>query len=277
MKKANIWIITCVYLLFSAIFAACSSGIGNPITDDVAFVVTHLKHNIPKDYKIPIHYIPKEEGGHCWVELNVYHLEESLKALAQMFGNISTNRENITIIVQMLQGVRFRIGNSDLEVLMAEFECHYREEKWHTGHYFQYLEDFLIAARYRTGKEDCEPRPCPTATATTTTTSPSITITTGLAPLSSTAVTEDCTGTSCSTLPGPEPMLQIVQTSLASLLLIPLAAILFLLVWKVRARRKGNNPEHRPKMIFIKEEGNMPSLGVEAPEEKTRLNTMETV
>ncbi|KAJ8269045.1 hypothetical protein COCON_G00116520 [Conger conger] len=120
MKKANIWIITCVYLLFSAIFAACSSGIGNPITDDVAFVVTHLKHNIPKDYKIPIHYIPKEEGGHCWVELNVYHLEESLKALAQMFGNISTNRENITIIVQMLQGVRFRIGNSDLEVLMAD-------------------------------------------------------------------------------------------------------------------------------------------------------------
>ncbi|XP_035280220.1 kit ligand a isoform X2 [Anguilla rostrata] len=252
MKKAKIWISACVYLLFSAIFVACSSGIGNPITNDVE-VVIFLKQNIPKDYKIPIRYIPKKEGGHCWVELNVYHLEESLKELAQKFGNISTNRNNITIFVQMLQDVRYRIGSA-LEWTMQEFECHYREEKWQTERYFQYVEDFLIAARRRTGKEDCESPPCPTTIGPTTT-------------LPST------------TVPTSEHQSQGVEKSLASLLLIPLVAIVFLLVWKVRARRRGDSSEHRSENgnIFTREEGNMLPLDPEAPKEKNRLNTMEIV
>ncbi|KAG5845825.1 kit ligand a isoform X1 [Anguilla rostrata] len=275
MKKAKIWISACVYLLFSAIFVACSSGIGNPITNDVE-VVIFLKQNIPKDYKIPIRYIPKKEGGHCWVELNVYHLEESLKELAQKFGNISTNRNNITIFVQMLQDVRYRIGSA-LEWTMQEFECHYREEKWQTERYFQYVEDFLIAARRRTGKEDCESPPCPTTIGPTTT----LPSTTGIGPLSSsTAVTDNCTtGTGCRTLPTSEHQSQGVEKSLASLLLIPLVAIVFLLVWKVRARRRGDSSEHRSENgnIFTREEGNMLPLDPEAPKEKNRLNTMEIV
>ncbi|KAJ8381848.1 hypothetical protein SKAU_G00026260 [Synaphobranchus kaupii] len=234
------------------------SGIGNPITDDVK-VVTFLKQNIPKDYKIPIRYIPKEEGGHCWVELNVYHLEESLKALAQMFGNISANRDNITIFVQMLQDVRYRIGSA-LEWTMQDFECHYREENWQTEHYFEYVEDFLIAARHRDRKDDCESPPCPTTIGPTTTQSS----TTGAVHLSSSAVTDGCTtGTGCSALPEPQHLSEVVQKSLASLLLIPLAAIVFLLVWKVRTRRR--------------EEGKTPHSDKEAPEEKCKLNTMETV
>ncbi|KAJ8261933.1 hypothetical protein GJAV_G00160160 [Gymnothorax javanicus] len=274
MKKAKIWISTCVYL-FSAIFVQCSSGIGNPITDDVK-VVTFLKQNIPKDYKIPIRYIPKEEGGHCWVELNVYHLEQSLKALSQMFGNISINRDNITIFVQMLRDVRFRIGSA-LEWKMQDFECHYREEKWHTEHYFQYVEDFLIAARHRTGKEDCESPPCPTTTISSITQSS----TTDVYLLNNSTVTNTgcTTGAGCSALPEPEHQLQGVQKSLASLLLIPLAAIMFLLVWKVRARKRDDNSESRLENgnLYTSDNGNAPRLDAEAPEEKHRLNTMETV
>ncbi|KAJ8395710.1 hypothetical protein AAFF_G00029470 [Aldrovandia affinis] len=271
MKKAKIWISACVYLLFSATFVACLSGIGNPITDDVNAVL-FLKQNIPKDYKIPIRYIPKEEGGNCWVELNVYHLEESLKALAQMFGNISSNRDNITIFVQMLQDVRYRIGSA-LEFTMQDFECHYREDKWQTEHYFEYVENFLNAARHRAGREDCESPPCPTTTA------PSTTQSSIQGPLSSSAEAVDCmSGSSCSTRPEHQHLSQVVEKSLVSLLLIPLAAIVSLLVWKVRARRRGKNPESQAENgdLFSGEEGNTPPLRTEA-EEKNRLNTVETV
>lgn len=47
----------------------------------------------------------------CWVDLNVYHLEESLKELAQKFGNISSNRDNIAIYIQTLQDIRYNIVN----------------------------------------------------------------------------------------------------------------------------------------------------------------------
>ncbi len=46
----------------------------------------------------------------CWVKLNVFHLEVSLKGLAQKFGNISSNKDNIGTFVQILQEMRYHIG-----------------------------------------------------------------------------------------------------------------------------------------------------------------------
>jgi len=47
----------------------------------------------------------------CWVKLNVFHLEVSLKGLAQKFGNISSNKDNIGTFVQILQEMRYHIGH----------------------------------------------------------------------------------------------------------------------------------------------------------------------
>lgn len=49
------------------------------------------------------------QGGMCWVKLNVFYLEESLKDLAHKFGNISSNRKDISIFVQMLQELRLNL------------------------------------------------------------------------------------------------------------------------------------------------------------------------
>jgi len=46
----------------------------------------------------------------CWVKLNVFHLEVSLKGLAQKFGNISSNKDNIGTFVKILQEMRYHIG-----------------------------------------------------------------------------------------------------------------------------------------------------------------------
>lgn len=46
----------------------------------------------------------------CWVQLNLYYLEESLKKLSVKFGNISSNREDISILKEMLLGTRDKIN-----------------------------------------------------------------------------------------------------------------------------------------------------------------------
>lgn len=51
------------------------------------------------------------KSGMCWVKLNVFHLEVSLKGLAQKFGNISSNKDNIGTFVQILQEMRYHIGH----------------------------------------------------------------------------------------------------------------------------------------------------------------------
>ncbi|XP_061531873.1 kit ligand a isoform X3 [Phycodurus eques] len=118
------------------------------------------KHNIPKDYKIPVHYVPKEEGGMCWVKLNVFYLEESLQDLAHKFGNISSNRKDISIFIQMLQELRLNMGS--VEAVMYDFECHFHEERWPTEQYFEFVSNFLASAQHRDDSDDCEPPPCPT-------------------------------------------------------------------------------------------------------------------
>lgn len=52
----------------------------------------------------------------CWVKLNIFHLEQSLKDLANKFGNISANKDNINLIIQYLHDVRIKITNNLEEV-----------------------------------------------------------------------------------------------------------------------------------------------------------------
>ncbi|KAG7455778.1 hypothetical protein MATL_G00244580 [Megalops atlanticus] len=287
MKKAKIWISACVCVFALATFVTCSSGIGNPITDDVN-KVSLVKQNIPKDYKIPLYYIPKEVSGTCWLELNVYHLEVSLNTLAQMFGNISSNKENIAIFVTLLQDVRYRMG-ADLEGMMQDFECHYREERWETARYFDFVQDFFMTARSKHQREDeeegrsrgqrevCEPPPCPTTQAPTTNQSSS----TG--PHPTTDVAPDCASAGNCTLNKARTeqrlLLDAVERSLLWLLLLPLAAaVLLLLLWKVRGRRRGETESTAENgELFTAEEGKDPPLNGETPHEKNRLSTMEEV
>uniref|UniRef100_A0A8C1Z5I4 Kit ligand n=1 Tax=Cyprinus carpio TaxID=7962 RepID=A0A8C1Z5I4_CYPCA len=247
--------------------AAYSSEIGNPITDDIK-KISLLKQNIPKDYKITLRYIPKEVSGMCWVKLNVFHLEVSLKGLAQKFGNISSNKDNIGTLVQILQEMRYHIGHG-LEDSMLEFDCHYVNEMWLTAKYFEFVEDFFNTANSSRDVEDCEPPPCPTSTKTTvmTTTTPSTLSaqhsTNGEAPVITRAF-----------LP------KVVQSSLMSLIAILfIAVVVFLMVWKIKSRRNTPQTERSPEegpALFSGEEANIPPLDVEISE-KNRLNIILAV
>uniref|UniRef100_A0A8C2KCZ7 Kit ligand n=1 Tax=Cyprinus carpio TaxID=7962 RepID=A0A8C2KCZ7_CYPCA len=272
MKKSNIWICTCVHLLLYMTVAAYSSEIGNPITDDIK-KISLLKQNIPKDYKITLRYIPKEVSGMCWVKLNVFHLEVSLKGLAQKFGNISSNKDNIGTFVQILQEMRYHIGHG-LEDSMLEFDCHYENEMWLTAKYFEFVEDFFNTANSSKDAEDCEPPPCPTSTKTTVTTT-----TTAL-----TTSVQHSTNEKHNGLPDdPEKgafLPKVVQSSLMSLLAIPfIAVVVFLLVWKMKSRRNAPQTERSPEegpALFSGEEANIPPLDVEISE-KNRLNIIMAV
>uniref|UniRef100_A0AAY5KBI9 Kit ligand n=1 Tax=Esox lucius TaxID=8010 RepID=A0AAY5KBI9_ESOLU len=166
MKKPKIWIRVCVHLLLCIITLVQSSEFGNAVTDDITSI-SLLKQNIPKDYKIPVSYIPEDVGGMCWVTLNVFRLEVSLQGLAEKFGNISSNKYNISILIEMLKETRYHIKN--LEAVMNDFECHYRDDQWQTGRYFHFVENILKTARSnRNSPEECDPPPCPTTAPTTT-------------------------------------------------------------------------------------------------------------
>ncbi|XP_078138980.1 kit ligand a isoform X2 [Centroberyx gerrardi] len=252
MKKSKIWIRVCVHLLLCITLGVHSSEFDvNPVTDDISRLSV-LRQNIPKDYKIPVQYVPKEEGGMCWVKLNVFYLEESLKDLAHKFGNISSNRKDISIFVQMLQEVRLYMGS--VEPAMYDFECHYRTERWQTARYFDFVEDFLIAAQFREDSADCDPPPCPTTPYAITT-------------------RQYITGKQLMRL-----LPEVVERSLLSLLLIPVAAIVFLLVWKMRSRRNQEDLEQDPgeEGLFTGTEGTAPPLHAETSE-KNKLNVIEIV
>nr|QWA14785.1 kit ligand a [Botia dario] len=271
MKKPNIWICTCVHLLLYMTVAAYSSEIGNPITDDIK-KISLLKQNIPKDYKITVRYIPKEVSGTCWVRLNVFNLEVSLKSLGLKFGNISSNKDNIETFIQILQEMRYHMG-SDLEDSMLEFECHYRQEIWLTGKYFEFVEDFFNTANSSRVAEDCEPLACPTSTKTTVTT----TATATSAPHRRSA-NEERSGSPDDAGKGVF-LPKVVESSLMSLLAIPLIAVVLLLVWKIKSRRNApktvRSPEEGPA-LFSGEEANIPPLDVEISE-KNKLSIIRTV
>uniref|UniRef100_A0A3P9GZ86 Kit ligand n=1 Tax=Oryzias latipes TaxID=8090 RepID=A0A3P9GZ86_ORYLA len=121
--------------------------------------ISVIKQNIPRDYNISVSYVPKELAGMCWVKLNIFYLEDSLDKLAKKFGNVSSNKNDIKIFIDMLQYMRLPLGN--LELLMYDFECHFRNEQWQTEQYFDYVKDLLKAAEDNIS-EDCDPPPCPT-------------------------------------------------------------------------------------------------------------------
>ncbi|KAF3859593.1 hypothetical protein F7725_021992 [Dissostichus mawsoni] len=107
---------------------------------------TRVKQNIPSDYEIPVSYIPKEVAGTCWVVLNIYPLEQSLRKLANMFGTISSNKENVVVFIAMLKSLRFTFDHEELETAMQLFQCHYQEGSLTSGLYFDYIKDVLHVA-----------------------------------------------------------------------------------------------------------------------------------
>uniref|UniRef100_A0A8C7KD15 Kit ligand n=1 Tax=Oncorhynchus kisutch TaxID=8019 RepID=A0A8C7KD15_ONCKI len=160
--KKSIRTTTCVLLFLFTSLGVCSGGFGNPVTDDVSRLIL-LKHNIPRDYNISIHYIPKEKSGVCCVLLNIYPLEQSLRELAQVFGAISSNKDNIMIFITMLQNLRFQFDHEEL-VMPVIFKCHYKAVKWPSGLYFDYIRDILNSAAQGEGGFRCVPPPCPAPT-----------------------------------------------------------------------------------------------------------------
>ncbi|XP_015235932.1 PREDICTED: uncharacterized protein LOC107088334 [Cyprinodon variegatus] len=150
---------TCVlWGLFSS-FHLCSGKFGTPITDDVN-KLSVLKQNIPSDYEIPVSYIPKEVAGTCWVVLNIYPLEQSLRKLASMFGSMSSNKDNIIVFIAMLKSLRFTFEHEELETAMQVFQCHYQEKSLLSGLYFDYIQDLLHVATHGTSTLSCKPPPC---------------------------------------------------------------------------------------------------------------------
>ncbi|XP_056907217.1 kit ligand a isoform X1 [Takifugu flavidus] len=270
MKKSKIRIRICVHLLLFITLGVHSTKFDvNPVTDDISRLSV-LKNNIPKDYKIPLDYIPKATGGMCWVKLNVFCLENSLHNLSHTFGNISSNRKDLSIFIKMFQELRFNL--EPVEPIMYEFDCHYRKERWQTAKYFDLVKEFLIAAQNGDNSDDCEPPPCPT--------SPRPVTTEEYLTESSTAISSngpECT-TGCETYHEPSPLSEVVERSLLSLLFIPLLALVFLLVWKVRSRRNREDMEQDSgeRGCFTGAEGTAPPLDADISE-KNNLSTIETV
>uniref|UniRef100_A0A674P2T0 Kit ligand n=1 Tax=Takifugu rubripes TaxID=31033 RepID=A0A674P2T0_TAKRU len=137
----------------------CSGKLMTPITDDVS-KLSSLKQNVPSDYEIPVSSIPKDVAGTCWVVLNIYPLEQSLRNLAGMFGAVSSNREQISVFISMLKSLRFTFNHEELEAAMQLFQCHYRERGLMSGLYFDYIKDILHAASQGTSGLPCKPPPC---------------------------------------------------------------------------------------------------------------------
>lgn len=279
MKKSKIWIHVCVHILLCIPLTVYSSEFVNPVTDDIT-KLSKLKQNIPKDYKISVHYIPKEESGMCWIKLNVFYLEESLIELSHKFGNISSNKYDISIFIQMLQDIRFKMR--PLESIMLDFECHYRKERWQTGFYFDLVEDFLkIASQEESRRDlaDCEPAPCPTETTTTTTATTTTKHSTRVKSLTKgadcDATPQDCKSWNASLKFLPDG---VERSLLLLLLLIPIAAIVFLLVWKVKSRRNEDLPGQNTEEggLFTGTEGNTSPVNNESTE-RNRLTVIETL
>uniref|UniRef100_A0A3B4BHY3 Kit ligand n=1 Tax=Periophthalmus magnuspinnatus TaxID=409849 RepID=A0A3B4BHY3_9GOBI len=159
--SSHLQIVNAPYLLLSLFTSLnlCSGKFGQPITDDVRTLAL-LKQNIPSDYDIPVQYIPKEVAGRCWVVLNIYPLEQSLRRLSDMFGAISSNKDNIVVFIAMLKSLRFTFDHEELETAMQLFQCHYQDGSFLTSLYFDYINDVLNTASEETSSFSCKPPPC---------------------------------------------------------------------------------------------------------------------
>ncbi|XP_077400871.1 uncharacterized protein LOC144035216 [Vanacampus margaritifer] len=157
--REKIFAAPCVLLSLLTSLNVCCGKFGTPITDDVS-KLSLLKHNIPSDYEIPVLYIPQKVAGACWVVLNVYPLEQSLRHLADMFGAVSSNKENILVFIAMLKSLRFTFDHQELETAMQVFQCHYQEASLKNQLYFDYVENILRVAGQEASGFACKPPPC---------------------------------------------------------------------------------------------------------------------
>lgn len=273
MKKSKSWIHVCVHFLLFMTIQGNSSILGRVI-DDIDRELPILKQNIPRDYKIPFKYIPKETAEMCWVKLNIHYLKKSLNDLSDKFGNISSNKETINKFIWCLEEEEIQIQAKTpmLSILMDEFNCHYREERWETEKYFDFFKELYRAAPSENKSEECDPPPCPT----TPTPPPTEEYSTVSPHRSHTLITKD-QGRSTHLPDPPSSLQQVLEKSLFSLLFIPLLALIFLLVWKVKSRRNADHPQSNPEEeVFTTTEQMVPRLNDE-PSEKNVLNICETV
>lgn len=65
------------------------------------------------------------QSGVCWVLLNIYPLEQSLRELARVFGAISSNKDNIMIFITMLQNLRFQFDHEELVMPVSSAKCRF--------------------------------------------------------------------------------------------------------------------------------------------------------
>ncbi|XP_030587466.1 kit ligand a [Archocentrus centrarchus] len=267
MKKSKSWIHVCVHFLLFITLGVHSDRLHvNPVTDDL-IKLSFLRQNIPKDYIIPVEYVPKKEAGMCWMRLNIFYLETSLEDLSQKFGNISSNKNDINIFIHILQELRVKMPH--LDDIMFDFECHYKREGWDTNKYFDFVENLLTAAQNEEDSDECDVPPCPTSpyppteSYSTESSNPS-----SNGPMCPT----DCKASQTQRL-----LPEVVERSLLSLLFIPLLAIVFLLVWKLRSRRNQEDIEQNPAEDGLTgTEGTAPPLDTEISE-KNMLNVIEIV
>ncbi|XP_037538508.1 kit ligand a [Nematolebias whitei] len=282
MKKSKSWIHVCVrFLLFITLGVHSATLEVTAVTDDTHVLLPTLKQNIPKDYKIPVLYIPKEVAGMCWVKLNIFNLEQSLQNLANKFGNISANKDHINLVIQYLHDVRIKISN-DLDEEMIDFECHYSKESWATAQYFEFVKELYRAAHYEDFSYECDPPPCPSTPPTDLDNLPSES-TTPLEPPAnkskSSLQTTKCFPIDCPSSQGTQggDVFDLVKLILPSLMFVPLLALVLLLVWKVKSRRNRQDRSQNPgEELFTSTEGMTSPLNAETPE-KIILNVIETV
>ncbi|KAM4554485.1 kit ligand a [Fundulus diaphanus] len=275
MKKSKSWIHVCVhFLLFMTLGVHSATLDVGRVTNDIDKHLHALRENIPKDYEIPITYIPREKGEMCWVKLNVFFLERSLDDLSQKFGNISSNKNITKLIIMYLQDERMTFQESvDLELLISDFECHYSTERWESGKYFDFLQELFRAAPNETYSEECDPPPCPTTPVSTEEYSAGIVGSILL-------IFRKYDKFSFCSFPGhmANPIHEVVEKSLFSLLFIPLLALIFLLAWKARSRRNVDDPLPNPgeEDLFATTEPRAPPLDSETSEINV-LNICATV
>ncbi|MGH0187711.1 UNVERIFIED_CONTAM: hypothetical protein FKN15_026211 [Acipenser sinensis] len=241
---AAIWITAFIYpfLFFCFTFVEHSCGLGNVITDDVNKIHI-LKGNIPNDYIIKVRYVPQSEelNDICWLMLNIYELQLSLTSLAVKFAETSSNKENITILIDMVTKMR-RPFEYEEEDVIGDYHCHYQDGNFNTSVYFDYFKKIIETYELHERQfisPDCMSPPCPTSE-TTTLVAGSITNSTELLIMTTTA----CVSASdCSTQETRHGKNREAKTNtqgaeqlhipLYLLLLIPVFGILLVLTWKV--------------------------------------------
>ncbi|KAM6895338.1 uncharacterized protein FYW49_019281 [Xenentodon cancila] len=77
-----------------------------------------------------------------------------------MFGAVSSNKDNIIVFIAMLKSLRFTFDHEELETAMQVFHCHYQEESFLSGLYFDYIRDVLHNAAHGSSSFSCKPPPC---------------------------------------------------------------------------------------------------------------------